>query len=430
MLQALNIAWKDIRHVYRDVAVLVMMFVAPLALAGALGAAFGSGDNFSLAPVKTAVVNLDEGAGAGMPAAGALITDALTGSEMKDLLSATQFDNPEDALAAVENGDAAVAVIIPPDLSAALASSGPLENSGGSTSDSDASTVEVRIYKDPALDVGPSIVATVTQSAVQSLNGAWAAGAAATQLAASLGITDQAFLSDLASKAAASYAQTSQSHPPMYLVARSPIVAEAQTQKRPNVASQVLIGMMLFFMLFGAATPARSVLEEHQQGTLLRLFTTPTRRGVILAGKYIAVFLVVLIQAVVLLLAGRLLMGADWGETGPVAVLTLCSALVAASLGLVTVSFAKTPGQAGAVSSAIFVFLGLISGNFVMGTASIEGTFAVIRRVSPLGWLMEGWSDLLYGGSWHNIALPVAAALAFTLAFFAISTFFFRKRYA
>ncbi|NLV71790.1 MAG: ABC transporter permease [Actinobacteria bacterium] len=422
MLRVLNIAWKDVRHVYRDIAVLVMMFAAPLALAGALGAAFGSGDNFSIAAVKTVVVDQDEGAGAGVPAAGATLTASLTGPDMADLLVVTQMDDPEAARAAVDDSEAAVAVIIPSNLSSALMSAGPGDGPAGPTAD-------IQLYKDPALSVGPSIVAAVTESVIQSLNGARAAGATAARLGLSLGLTDTDSLSALASQAAAAYAQTAQTEPPVVLEARGPVVASAETEKRPNVASQVLVGMMLFFMLFGAATPARSVLDEHRQGTLPRLFTTPTPRSLILGGKYVAVFLVVLIQAAVLLLVGRFLMGADWGEPGPVVVLTLCSALVAASLGLVTVSFAKTPGQAGAVSSAIFVFLGLISGNF-MGTANIGGTFAVVRRVSPLGWLMEGWSDLLYGGSWSNIVLPVAAAMSFTVVLFAVSTFFFRRRYA
>lgn len=418
MRQAFSIAWKDLRHVYRDVAGLAMMFLAPLVLAGALGAAFGSGDTFSLAPVNTVVVNEDTGAGAGEPAAGAVLTSALTSPGAATLLNVSQMDSADEARTAVENGQAAAAVIIPAGLSAALASPAAA-----------ATPAEMHIYKDPSLSVGPSVVAAITESAVLSLNGARAAGAAAAGLAAQLGLSDGAKIEALASDAATAFATAVQSEPLVALEARSPIVAGAETQKRPNVASQVLVGMMLFFMLFGAATPARSILDEHRQGTLPRLFTTPTPRSVILGGKYIAVFLVVLIQAVILLAAGSLLLGADWGEPGPVAVLAVCSALVAASLGLLTVSFAKTPGQAGAVSSAIFVFLGLISGNFT-GTLSVGGTFATVRRLSPIGWLMEGWGDLLFGGSWANIGLPVGAALAFALGFFTLATFFFRRRYA
>ncbi len=408
-MRAFSIAWKDVRHVYRNIASLVMMFVAPLLLASALGAAFGSGDNFSIAAVKTVVVNQD-GAGAGTPAAGAMLTAALTSPEMADLLAVTQADTPDAARAAVDSGEADVAVIIPAGLTAALRGAGA---STGESSPAGSAAAEVQIYRDPALNVGPSIVTAVVESVAQSLDGARASGAASAQLAASLGVTDLDKLSDVAAKAATAFAEA----------------AGAEARKPPNVASQVLLGMMLFFMLFGASTPAHSILDEHRQGTLSRLFTTPTPRSLILGGKYIAVFLVVLVQAIVLLLAGWLLLKANWGELGPVAALTVCSALVAASLGLVTVSFAKTPGQAGAVSSAIFVFLALISGNFV-GTANVGGTFAIVRRFSPLGWLLEGWNDLLYGGSWGSIALPMAAALAFAVVFFAIATFFFRRRYA
>jgi ABC-2 type transport system permease protein len=453
MLRAFNIAWKDIRHVYRDIASLAMMFIAPLLLAGAIGSAFGTGDNYSIAAVKTVVVDQDTGAGAGSPAAGAALTAALTSPQMADLLDVTLADTPEAARAAVDEGDAAAAVIIPPGLSEALAGAG----AGGPAA------AAVEIYKDPALNVGPSIVAAVVDSVAQTFNGARAAASAAARLAVSLGMTDPAQITEIATKAAQAFAAAAQAGAaqggagqtgaapsgaaqpevessgaaqagtaptgaPVTLEARNPTIGGADA-KRPNVASQVLVGMMLFFMMFGASIPARSILDEHRQGTLSRLFTTPTPRSVILGGKYVAVFLVVLIQAAVLLVAGRFLLGADWGEPGPVAVLTLASALVAASLGLVTTAFAKTPGQAGAVSSAIFVFLGLISGNF-MGTVTIGGAFAVARRVSPLGWLMEGWGNLLYGGSWGSIALQVAVALVYALVLFGIASFFFRRRYA
>jgi ABC-2 type transport system permease protein len=187
--------------------------------------------------------------------------------------------------------------------------------------------------------------------------------------------------------------------------------------------------MMILFMFFGAATPARGILEEHRTGTLSRLFTTPTPRSLILGGKYVAVFVIVLAQSIILLVAGRLFYGAHWGKIGPVIALTVCGALVAASLGLVTVSFAKTPGQAGAASSALFVFLGLAGGNFTGGT-SVGGVYAVIRKFTPNGWLLEGWDHALYGGSWADVWLQLAAATGFALVFFALATFFFRRRYA
>jgi ABC-type Na+ efflux pump permease subunit len=309
-----------------------------------------------------------------------------------------------------------VAVIIPPGLTESLSAAAP-------------SPQQVEIYKDPTVTIGPAIVGSVVQDVVQSLNGARAAASASAQLAASQGVNDPAAIAAIATKAAQAYSSQAQSADRISVEGRSPVTPGGSAPREPNTAAQVLIGMMLFFTLFGAATPARSIIEEQRLGTLSRLFTTPTPRSLILAGKYIAVFAVVVLQTVLLLAAGRILYGARWGEIGPVIALVITGALVASSLGLLTVSWAKTPAQAGAGGAGIFVFLGLISGSFT-GTASIGGAYNVVRHVSPLGWLIDGWNHLMFGGSWGSIALPVVVALGFAAAFFAIATFFFRRRFA
>ena len=441
-MRALAIAWKDVRHVYRSFAGLAMMLIAPLLLAGAIGAAFGSGNNFSISVVKTIVVNQDSGAagagagpnaGATAPgaenpgateAAGAAITSALASPQLADLLSVTQVATPEAARSAVDSGDAEVAVIIPAGLTQALTSAptSPLSNTS-------TPPLQVEIYKDPTVSVGPAIVGAVVQELVQSLKGARAAASASTQLAFMQGVTDPGRLTALAAQTAQAYGDKAQAAGKLTLDSRSPVTPGGTASTRPNTAGQVLIGMMLFFTLFGASTPARSIIDEQRQGTLPRLFTTSTPRSVVLMGKYAAVFLVVILQSIILLAAGRLLFGSHWGAIGPVVVLTIAGALVASSLGLLTVSFAKTPAQAGAGGAGIFVFLGLISGTFTAGV-DVGGAYAVVRHFSPLGWLLDGWNHTMFGGSWGGIVVPVLAALGFAVVFFAIATFFFRRRYA
>jgi len=399
------------------------MLLAPLVLAFALGAAFGSGDNFTIGPIETIVANLDSGSQSSEPNptdldAGAMLAGFLAGSDLDDLLDVSSAESAAAARAAVDRGDAAVAVVIPDDFSEAITADAGGQPELGS---------RVLIYSDPTLETGPAIVTTVVNSVVDGLNGARAAYLTSLQLGAAAGLSDTERLAAASQRAAAAYAAAARSEPPIRVDGRDPNSGDESAA--PNVASQVLVGMMIFFMLFGAATPARNIIDEHRDGTLTRLFTTPTPRNRILAGKYIGVFAVVLLQSVIILLVGRLLMGARWGAIGPVAVLTVCGALVAASLGLFTVSFAKTPAQAGAVSAAIFVFLGLAGGNFV-GSVDIGGAFALIRRFTPNGWLLEGWGHLLFGGSWSSIALPVAVVVGFAAVFFALATFFFRRRYA
>ena len=419
-MRVFSIAWKDFRHTYRNVAGLAMMIVAPLLLATALGAAFGAGGNFSVPPIKTALVNLDAGGGAAAPDvnAGSSIVQALTSADLSNLLTVTQMDNAQAARDAVDRGDADVAVIIPADLTAAVTS-----RQGGNS--------QVLVYKDPSLTIGPAIVSAITQSVVQGIDGARAA-AATVRTAGSVSRPDRPDRTFRCrhKDGAGVYQGRPKTPPPVTVTDRGPVIAGRQGSPRTQCRQPGAGGHDDLLHVLRRPPRRRAASSRSTVRALLAASSPPrTPRSFILGGKYVAVYLIVLMQSVILLLAGRLFYNAHWGAIGPVVALTLCGALVAASLGLLTVSFAKTPGQAGAVGSAIFVFLGLVGGNFV-GTANVGGTFALVRRITPNGWLLEGWQHVLYGGSWSTVYVPLLAAFGFAVVFFAVATFFFRRRYA
>ena len=131
-MRALTIAWKDIRHVYRSFAGLAMMLVAPLLLAGALGAAFGSGNNFSI------VAGEDRG---GRPGRGRRGGHARRRRHAHGRAHQPGAGRPADRhpgrppprrrRAAVDSGDAEVAVIIPPGLTQALSAADAVAAAGG-----------------------------------------------------------------------------------------------------------------------------------------------------------------------------------------------------------------------------------------------------------------------------------------------------------
>ncbi len=73
-------------------------------------------------------------------------------------------------------------------------------------------------------------------------------------------------------------------------------------------------GMMIFYAFYTGASTGESILLEEERRTLQRLFMTPTSQASILAGKFLAVFLTVLIQIGVLLTASGLIFGIRWGQ--------------------------------------------------------------------------------------------------------------------
>jgi ABC-2 type transport system permease protein len=187
--------------------------------------------------------------------------------------------------------------------------------------------------------------------------------------------------------------------------------------------------MVVFFMFFGANAAARTILEEQSNGTLPRLFTTPAPRSAILGGKFGSAFLTVLVQAAIVLAAGRLLFGSSWGAPLGAVLLTVAGAAVASGLSLLLISFCRTLAQAGAIPSGVFLVLALLGGNFT-GTAQQSGVFSVVQRLTPNGQLLRGWDVSMRGGSLGSLAVPLIVSFAFAAVFFGGAVFSFRRRFA
>ena len=84
-------------------------------------------------------------------------TSVSLAEELQDLMAVTEMDSPEAARTAVDQQEAAVAVIIPANFSAAMTGSG--ENA------------EVELYQDPTLTLGPKIVSAVIRQFLDGFAG-------------------------------------------------------------------------------------------------------------------------------------------------------------------------------------------------------------------------------------------------------------------
>ena len=109
--------------------------------------------------------------------------------------------------------------------------------------------------------------------------------------------------------------------------------------------------------------------------------------------------------------------------------LTLVAAGVAGGLALLVISFAKTPAQAGAIGSGIYLVLALLGGNFT-GTAQSSGTYALVQKFTPNGWIIQGWDTAMRGGGAADIRWQVLVPLGFAVAFFFFAVLRLRRRFA
>ncbi|HEX6844112.1 MAG TPA: ABC transporter permease, partial [Actinomycetota bacterium] len=182
-----------------------------------------------------------------------------------------------------------------------------------------------------------------------------------------------------------------------------------------RVASQstfFAVGMAVFFLFFSVEFGVRGLLEEREDGTLSRLLVAPIRPASVIGGKALASLVVGLVSTVLLVLATTWVLQAEWGDPLGVALLIVGGVLAAVGVTALVATFAKTTAQAGAMVSIIAVVGGLLGGTFF--PISQIGPFSVVRFGSPQGWLMEGFTELAYGGSAGDIVVPLLGV--FTIA--------------
>jgi ABC-2 type transport system permease protein len=197
-----------------------------------------------------------------------------------------------------------------------------------------------------------------------------------------------------------------------------------------DLAGKILAGQLIFFAFYTAAATAQSIITEEEQRTLARLFTTPTPRTTILAGKFIAVFVVVIGQVAVLTAVSSLLFGIRWGRALPLLLAVLSLVVVTSGLGIFLMSFVQSSRQAGLVFGGVLTVLGMAGGLFSSGVESLPKAFETIALLTPHGWALRIWKLSLAGATASDMLLPLVVLLAMGAVSFAIGAVSFRRRLA
>jgi len=189
--------------------------------------------------------------------------------------------------------------------------------------------------------------------------------------------------------------------------------------------------MMVFYAFYTGVSTAESILEEDEQRTLPRLFTTPTSRQAILTGKFLAVFLTVSVQVVTLLVASHLIFGIDWGAPQAVAMLAGGIILVASSTGIFVNSLLKDTRQGGIIFGGVLTITGMLGMIRIFGSASSAAARMgdSVGLLVPQGWAVRGLVESLNRQPPAQVLPELLALLAWSCVFFTLGIWRFRKRY-
>jgi len=426
-MKIIDIAFKDLTRSFRSVFAVGMMVVAPLLLTGLIYFAFGgmSSGDVSTVSIKVGVVNADQ-----------LPTDSILDTALGDNIHSMFFDEsvqswiiatdyPDEASArmALDRQEIGIAVIVPQNFTEHYLSG-----------DKD---LQVLIVSDPTLSIGPAVVQDMVTMMIDGVAGGGIAIETIMERLQANGIQPEPTqIPTWIERYSNWYAdfQRNLFHNPdkaAYLMV-APSAGETETANPiQKVMGMTMAGQMIFFAFFSGAYAMMSIIQESEDGTLARLFATPTNRTSILTGKFAAVFMLVIVQGLVLMIAGHYVFGINWGEPVSAALALTGQVTAATGLGVLLISFVKSTRQGGPVLGGGLTVLGMLGGLF---TANIPNAMPpamdVIANIIPQGWVLKAWRLVMDGASAGDLFVPFMVMIAMGIIMFAIGAGTFRKRFA
>lgn len=436
-MKLLDVAWKDMRQSYRSLSGIMFMFVVPILVTGLFYFLFGGineGESFTLPQTSAALVNLDAG---GLPAdaafaaemagdapldlasvtsMGELLAQILQGEDFTDLLTVTVMDDAAAARTAVDHQDVNVAIIIPPNFTDVLVAG--------------EETAVLELYQDPTLTIGPAIVEAVLRQ--------FADGFAATRLGADVALTqlaetgvliDAAVAQQLIVELSTAAVAQGQREAPLVTV-QAPPGADAGDDVFTEILGQIMGGMMIFFAFFTGAGTLQTILVEEEQGTLARLFTTPTPIPVILGGKALGTVVTLLVQVTVLMLFGRWVFGIRWGSAAAVLLAGAGIIFMSAATGLLLAALLRSTRQSGAVYGGALTLTGMIGMISIFTGGAVSPTIESITLLVPQGWAVRGLQTAMQGGGPLDLLPTLAGLLVWIGVFVAVAVYRLQRRFA
>lgn len=408
MKKVFLIGWKDLLLAYRDRAALIFMLVTPFLLTLGLGLITGrlsGGSAAGINNIPVIVVDLDGNE------LGHALVDVFYSTDLDTLIDPTTVTDASSARSAVDEDQAAAAVVIPAGFTDSIFSAAGED------------VVPIEIYSNPTRPTGTAVVRSIVETFLnhtefgrinarvvvnQLLEAGYIEPAQAAQAGAEIGTRSAANAGE------------------------SPITLRGQTEQESDdppfdILAYMAPGMALMFLMFTVSNGGRTILSEKIGGTLPRLLVAPVTMAQVMAGKALGIYLTGVLQMLILIGGTALLFGIYWGDWVAVIVLILAAVFGALGWGMLLTAVAKTPNQVANTGSILMLTFGILSGAFT-NPESIPGWLRTISHITPNAWALDGFSALAFGARLPEILGPIAGLLAMGLALFSLTVFLFLRR--
>jgi ABC-2 type transport system permease protein len=181
--------------------------------------------------------------------------------------------------------------------------------------------------------------------------------------------------------------------------------------KASPVVSMYAAGIAVMFLLFGAVGNAGSLLEEEESQTLERLMCSQLSMTRLLAGKWLLLTIVGIVQVTVMFAWAQLAFGVDLlGHLPGFAVMTVVTAGAAGSFALTLAAACRSRVQLNAVAIIAVLSMSALGGSMVPRYVMSE-TMRSFGKVTFNAWALDGYTKVFWRDLPPRALLPELAVL-------------------
>ena len=341
ILTVLRTGWLNLK---RDPVAMLLTFVVPLALFSVFAAVFGSMDDAASRPVRATVLLSTE------DAASRRVLDALAEQPTLLVSELPPGATRDDAEARVRDRSAAVAVVLP----------------AGLGTDAGRGTL-IELLADTANPMAVEVVRGVLQ---QSLPRALAA-----QHEMAAGVVAPA------------------APGPVFSV----VDVLGTPGKRPSIA-YFAAGIGVMFLLFAVSGRGAILIDERESGVLVRMLTSHLGLPRLLAGRWLFLTLLGIVQVTLMFTWGALLFGLDLFTPRHLAgfgLMTVATAAAAAGFALCLATLCRTRAQLSGLAVVLVLVMSALGGSMFPRFLMPENLQAV-GRFTFNAWALDGYRKVFW----------------------------------
>lgn len=206
---------------------------------------------------------------------------------------------------------------------------------------------------------------------------------------------------------------------------------------KPNSVQHNVPAWALFAIFFIIIPLSINVVAEKNQGTYVRLKTSPIPFAITIGGKVLVYLTVCLLQFFLMLLVGFYIfphIGLPEftinGNYFLLFIMAIFSGLAAIGFGILLGTLASTPEQSAPFGATSVVIMAAIGGVWIPVFAMPE-FLQIIAKLSPMNWGLNGFYDVIIrNGSFMDILPEISALGLFFIVMVSISIYYDKNKNA